>query len=853
MSDTEKLFRKAEKLVVSNRLDKAVDVYQEILEQSPHDVSVLNVCGDILVRLNRPVDASRCFSEAGSVYLSQKKFANALAMFRRVHELNPQLPDVTLKLMDLSVRVKDYAEAARSLQHMSKLLQSKDSLRDEDHFKIRRALKIAEEALKAVPEHTGLLAGIADLLRLSNKTELASEYELRLGESFLRAGRYDESLQVLYPLLKAAPSTARLVETIARAHLQKQEPQRALDLLSEALTRDPTDFELLKVKARVLIGCKNYREAIDIHHKLLLRDPASVKDVVSLAESLVDEDHLDESADALELLTPEMTISNKSRIMVLCKRALSRNLNHLPLLEKMAFLQKEMNQVLQLTATYSSLFRLYMSQGEKLKAYRLGQYLHSTGNADESFRSQFACLAEELRKDPAMAPLLDQSARVGAEAAGKTRLTPTATMAAADLSAPPAASADPAARLGSESEGVVLSADLLVKYGARDKAVAYLKAQLQKEPTNIPIHEKLRQFYVEWRNFSEAALQCLALSDLYQRSGDPEKARERLKEARIYDPKIHVKIPAAPPTPAAGAPGAAPVRDLGNLQPGDQVSHFKILSKLGGGGMGVVYRAEDLHLQREVAVKVLSPEVMELERNRERFLQEARSASRLNHRNICVIYGIESLEDTEIIIMEYIQGRSLLEMVAEGPLAPKKVLNYGMQLADALEEAHSKNIIHRDIKSSNILVTERHDTIKVLDFGLAKQFGPSLADAGNKPREGRRDVTQEGTIVGTVTYMSPEQALGEPLDSRSDIFSYGIVLYEIATGKLPFEGQHYFEILYSIVNTDPVPPHVVNPSLPVELGRIIMKAMEKIPRDRYFSARQICTDLEKLHSLSTIQ
>ena len=275
---------------------------------------------------------------------------------------------------------------------------------------------------------------------------------------------------------------------------------------------------------------------------------------------------------------------------------------------------------------------------------------------------------------------------------------------------------------------------------------------------------------------------------------------------------------------------------------GQQVSHYRILGKLGGGGMGVVYEAEDLKLGRHVALKFLPENLTGDSKTLERFTREARAASQLNHPNICTIHGIEDNSGHPFIVMERLEGESLKQAIAGHAMPAERVLEIGVQVADALVASHSKGIVHRDIKPANIFLTPGGQ-VKVLDFGLAKL----VHNVGTDEDAGAdNSLTAIGVIPGTAVYMSPEQARSETVDARSDLFSLGVVLYEMSTGKKPFAGSNSLMTLDAVLHQKPVPPRDLNPKIPVELEGIIGKAMEKDRGHRYQSATEIKSDLALL-------
>jgi len=279
---------------------------------------------------------------------------------------------------------------------------------------------------------------------------------------------------------------------------------------------------------------------------------------------------------------------------------------------------------------------------------------------------------------------------------------------------------------------------------------------------------------------------------------------------------------------------------------GRTISHYSIKSQLGEGGMGVVYEAEDVNLGRHVALKFLTPSMAGDENLLQRFQREARAASSLNHPNICTIHGIEQFEAEHFIVMELLDGQSLGDRLRSGPLDVESVLTLGVQIVDALESAHSKGIVHRDLKPANIFVTSRGQA-KILDFGLAKFDHRTNTNAPSMvPTMVKDELTSAGATMGTVSYMSPEQARGEVTDSRTDLFSVGTVLYQMATGVLPFKGETSAVTFDAILNRDPTPVDQVNPSLPTELNRILGQALEKDRDLRYQSATDLKIALKRL-------
>ncbi len=267
---------------------------------------------------------------------------------------------------------------------------------------------------------------------------------------------------------------------------------------------------------------------------------------------------------------------------------------------------------------------------------------------------------------------------------------------------------------------------------------------------------------------------------------------------------------------------------------GRTVSHYKISDKLGEGGMGVVYKAEDTKLKRSVALKFLPKQTLGNEEDRERFVREAQAAAALDHSNICTTYEIDEADGQTFIAMAYVEGQSLEQRIAAGHIEPREAVDIAIQIADGLREAHENGIIHRDIKSANIMLGKRGQA-KIMDFGLAKLSG-------------RTKLTKTATIMGTVAYMSPEQALGETVDHRTDIWSLGVMLYEMLTGKLPFIAGNDAAMLHKIIYDEPGSASVVNPYAPPGLSVVIAKAMAKKREERYQSAAEFIEGIRNFQS-----
>ncbi len=284
---------------------------------------------------------------------------------------------------------------------------------------------------------------------------------------------------------------------------------------------------------------------------------------------------------------------------------------------------------------------------------------------------------------------------------------------------------------------------------------------------------------------------------------------------------------------------------------GKTFSHYRVVEKLGAGGMGVVYRAEDTRLGRSVALKFLPEGLAAEPQMLERFQREARAASALNHPGICTVHDIDAHEKQWFIAMELLEGQTLRDKIGGRPIELSALLDLGVQMADALDAAHGKGVVHRDLKPANIFVTSRGQT-KLLDFGLAKlgQEG-AVSDSSEKPTEAPPELTRAGTVVGTVAYMSPEQVRGEALDPRTDLFSLGVVLYEMATGRQAFSGTTTGVVFEGILNRDPPPPSDSNPAAPAQLDQIVSKALEKDRDVRYQTARDLVADLKRLRRDTT--
>jgi len=298
-------------------------------------------------------------------------------------------------------------------------------------------------------------------------------------------------------------------------------------------------------------------------------------------------------------------------------------------------------------------------------------------------------------------------------------------------------------------------------------------------------------------------------------------------------------------TPFPGATGAVPTKTMETpikgMTPGSIIAgKYKIVETLGRGGMGVVYKAEDIKLRRTVALKFLAPELTREKEAKDRFILEAQTASSLNHPNICTVHEIDESEGQMFIAMAFVEGESLKQRIAQGPCKIEEALDMAAQIAAGLHEAHGKGIVHRDIKSANIMITPKGQAV-IMDFGIAKL-------------EGETKITRTGTTMGTVAYMSPEQSRGEKVDHKTDIWSLGVVVYEMMIGRLPFKGDHEQAVMYSILNENPEPITALRTGVPMELERIVVKALQKNVLVRYQHTDEMLVDLKYLkENLTTFQ
>src|SRR5580658_3997366 len=275
---------------------------------------------------------------------------------------------------------------------------------------------------------------------------------------------------------------------------------------------------------------------------------------------------------------------------------------------------------------------------------------------------------------------------------------------------------------------------------------------------------------------------------------------------------------------------------------GKMLGRFHVLDKVGEGGMGVVYRAEDTRLNREVAIKLIHPKHVQDEEARRRFIREAQSASGISHPNVCTIHSIEEESGQLFLVLEFLEGRTLKDALPDLGCDWKTLLDALIQGAEGLAEAHRRHVVHRDIKPANFWVTPR-GLVKIMDFGLAKQIGPARGISSN---DLTADFTDPGVTVGTTHYMSPEQARGREVDQRSDIFSFGVVLYEVAARKLPFTGASTVDVLDQILHGDPTPLSQLRSDVPADYERAVIKCLRKNPEERYQTAADLVVDLKEL-------
>src|SRR6266540_569647 len=284
-----------------------------------------------------------------------------------------------------------------------------------------------------------------------------------------------------------------------------------------------------------------------------------------------------------------------------------------------------------------------------------------------------------------------------------------------------------------------------------------------------------------------------------------------------------------------------------SLSSGTRLGPYEIVAAIGAGGMGEVYRARDTRLERTVAVKVLPSHLSTSPEVRQRFEREAKTISQLSHPHICALYDVGNQDGLEFLVMEYLEGETLSERLAKGPLAFDQVLRYGLEIADALDKAHRQGIVHRDLKPGNVMLTK--SGVKLLDFGLAKAVAPAAARSGVSltslpTQQARAELTAEGTILGTLQYMAPEQLEGRDADGRTDIFAFGTVLYEMATGRKAFSGGSQASLIAAILEREPASVSVVQPMAPPALDRVVNTCLAKDPEDRLQTAHDVKLQLQ---------
>src|SRR6202165_3077265 len=288
------------------------------------------------------------------------------------------------------------------------------------------------------------------------------------------------------------------------------------------------------------------------------------------------------------------------------------------------------------------------------------------------------------------------------------------------------------------------------------------------------------------------------------------------------------------------------------ILPGKRLGPFEILSSIGAGGMGEVYRAKDTRLDRIVAIKVLPTHLADRAELRERFEREAKAISSLNHPHICTLYDVGHQDGIDFLVMEYVQGDTLATRLAKGPLPLEQVLQYAIEIADALDKAHRKGVTHRDLKPSNIMLTKSGS--KLLDFGLAKlREDAAPATPLSQLPTGKNPITAQGTILGTLHYMAPEQLEGKEADARTDIFAFGVVVYEMATSRKAFEGKSQASLIAKILEADPPPISSLQPMTPPALERVVKTCLAKDPEDRWQTARDLTRELKWVSESSDIR
>ena len=278
------------------------------------------------------------------------------------------------------------------------------------------------------------------------------------------------------------------------------------------------------------------------------------------------------------------------------------------------------------------------------------------------------------------------------------------------------------------------------------------------------------------------------------------------------------------------------------LPSGSRLGPYEIVAPIGAGGMGEVYKARDTRLDRVVAIKVLPSRLSSSEEGRKRFEREAKTISQLSHPHICALYDVGREGETEYLVMELLEGETLGERLAKGPLPLEQTLRYGVEIADALDKAHRQGIVHRDLKPANVMLTK--SGVKLLDFGLAKAMAPATPQSSMTALPTQQGLTQEGTILGTFQYMAPEQLEGKEADARTDIFALGAVLYEMATGRKAFSGTSQASLISSIMTADPPPISTMQPMTPPGFDRIVRKCLAKDPEDRWQSAADLGSELK---------